>query len=120
MNKYYHVVLNKDNHYFYEIFEISHIPHSDFLSAIPVCTLYSSDEEIKERIFEFEKFGDLKITHPKNLELLEKYNEKREFYICAKDAMDIIRENYKKLANDHIKEILRMHDHIHDANAELL
>lgn len=120
MNKYYHVVLTKNDHYYYEIYEISHLPHSEFQLATPLCCSYESEEEIKEREFVYEKFGDLKVTHSKNLELLEKYNEKREFYICAKDAMDIIYEKYQKIAHAHVKDTLRMHDLIHDLDVEIL
>lgn len=104
MKKYYHAVLEKDGHYYYELFE--DIVKDNHRYAKLIHSSYYK-ENVPEIEFKFNSYLDLKHNHPQNNNLLEERGEHRKFSLCAREAIDYVKEQYRKKANKNISHILQ-------------
>lgn len=104
MKKYYHVVLEKDGHYYYEIFEDLVRENQRYAKL-----LYSSfyRDEVPNYEFKFNSFLDLRHNNPDNKCLLEERGELRKFFLCAREAIDFVKAQYQAKANKSISYILQ-------------
>jgi len=108
MRKFYHVVLKKNDNFYYEIFEIITINAEHKQAVLFISENHSFEKE--KKIFDFKSFNDLSSLHPKNEYFKNYFGEDRMFFLCAKEAIDTIRQLYKGLAEARIKYTLQQHD----------
>jgi len=109
MQKFFHVVLKKDEHFYYEIFEV--IKNFD---GSQYATLYISQaiskEKFKDRVFYFKTHLDLISTHTTNEYLKKYFGEERLFFLSAKEAIDTIKQLYRWIRDSRINYTLKEHD----------
>jgi hypothetical protein len=113
--KYYHCVLKKNGHFYYEIFEEHYNPTLAVRTIFPTISLFDYDETQKtERTFTFKTVFDLKHNHTQNNMLLETLGEERLFFLSSIEVIDSIKKFYTDLAQIEISQILKKYDNLND------